>query len=44
MTNRKPTIRIQNIVASAALDQRISLTKIVEKFPFAEYSPRVFPD
>jgi transcription initiation factor TFIID TATA-box-binding protein len=43
IAKRKPTIRIQNIVASAALDQRISLTKIVEKFPFAEYSPRVFP-
>lgn len=43
MSKRKPIIHIQNIVASAALNQRISLTKIVEKFPFAEYSPRVFP-
>jgi transcription initiation factor TFIID TATA-box-binding protein len=43
MSKRKPVIKIQNIVASAALNQRISLTKIVEKFPFAEYSPRVFP-
>jgi transcription initiation factor TFIID TATA-box-binding protein len=43
MAKRKPVIKIQNIVASAALDQRISLSKIVEKFPFAEYSPRVFP-
>ena len=43
MSKRKPVIRIQNIVASAALNQRISLNKIVEKFPFAEYSPRVFP-
>jgi transcription initiation factor TFIID TATA-box-binding protein len=43
MAKRKPNIHIQNIVASAALNQRISLTKIVEKFPFAEYSPRVFP-
>lgn len=43
MVKRKPTVHIQNIVASAALNQRISLTKIVEKFPFAEYSPRVFP-
>ncbi len=39
----KPSIRIQNIVASAALNQRISLKSIVEKFPNAEYSPRVFP-
>lgn len=43
MSKRIPVIRIQNIVASAALNQRISLGKIVEKFPFAEYSPRVFP-
>jgi transcription initiation factor TFIID TATA-box-binding protein len=43
MSKRKPVIHIQNIVASAALNQRISLTKIVERFPFAEYSPRVFP-
>lgn len=43
MAKRIPVIRIQNIVASAALNQRISLGKIVEKFPFAEYSPRVFP-
>ncbi len=43
MPTRKPTIRIQNIVASAALNQRVSLRKIVEKFPQAEYSPKVFP-
>jgi transcription initiation factor TFIID TATA-box-binding protein len=43
LAKRKPTISIVNIVASAALNQKISLGKIVEKFPFAEYSPRVFP-
>jgi len=43
MAKRKPTIHIQNIVASAALNQRVSLKLIVEKFPHAEYSPRVFP-
>jgi len=43
MPKRKPTIRIQNIVASAALNQRISLKTIVEKFPHAEYNPKVFP-
>ena len=43
MPKRKPVIRIVNIVASAALNQRISLKTIVEKFPHAEYSPRVFP-
>jgi transcription initiation factor TFIID TATA-box-binding protein len=43
MPKIKPNICIQNIVASAALNQRISLKTIVEKFPQAEYSPRVFP-
>jgi transcription initiation factor TFIID TATA-box-binding protein len=43
MVKQKPTICIQNIVASAALNQTINLGKIVQKFPFAEYSPRVFP-
>jgi transcription initiation factor TFIID TATA-box-binding protein len=43
MPKKKPVIRIQNIVASAALNQRISLKAIVVKFPQAEYSPKVFP-
>jgi transcription initiation factor TFIID TATA-box-binding protein len=43
MSKRKPLITIQNIVASAALNQRINLKLIVEKFPHAEYNPRVFP-
>ncbi len=43
MGKRKPSISIQNIVASASLNQTIDLKLIVEKFPQAEYSPRVFP-
>lgn len=43
MSGKKPIVKIQNIVASAALDQRVNLKMIVEKFPQAEYSPRVFP-
>mgnify|MGYP006269850045 CR=1 FL=1 len=43
MVKKKPIIHIQNIVASAALNQTINLKQIVEKFPQAEYSPRVFP-
>lgn len=43
MPLRKPSVIIQNIVASAAFDQRISLKQIVQKFPQAEYSPHVFP-
>ena len=42
-TKRKPSITIQNIVASVALNQRIDLQKIVEKFPHTEYNPSVFP-
>ena len=43
MTSRKPSIHIQNIVASASLNQTIDLNLIVEKFPHVEYRPRVFP-
>lgn len=43
MPLRKPSVIIQNIVASVAFDQRISLKQIVQKFPQAEYSPHVFP-
>jgi transcription initiation factor TFIID TATA-box-binding protein len=43
MPSRKPTVKIQNIVASAALNQTIDLKQIVQKFPHAEYSPHVFP-
>jgi transcription initiation factor TFIID TATA-box-binding protein len=43
MHGKKPTVQIQNIVASAALNQTISLKQIVQKFPHAEYSPHVFP-
>jgi transcription initiation factor TFIID TATA-box-binding protein len=43
MSKRKPSIIIQNIVASVALNQRIDLQKIVEKFPHTEYNPSVFP-
>jgi len=43
MTETKPSMRIQNIVASASLDQTVSLNLIVEKFPHAEYRPKVFP-
>jgi transcription initiation factor TFIID TATA-box-binding protein len=43
MSKRKPSISIQNIVASVSLNQRIDLQKIVEKFPHTEYNPSVFP-
>jgi transcription initiation factor TFIID TATA-box-binding protein len=43
MAKGKPSIHIQNIVASASLNQIINLNLIVEKFPHAEYRPKVFP-
>ena len=43
MSKSKPIIKIQNIVASVSLNQRIDLQKIVEKFPQTEYNPSVFP-
>jgi transcription initiation factor TFIID TATA-box-binding protein len=43
MSKRKPIIKIQNIVASVSLNQKIDLQKIVEKFPQTEYNPSVFP-
>jgi transcription initiation factor TFIID TATA-box-binding protein len=43
MSKTKPTIAIQNIVASVSLNQKIDLQKIVAKFPHTEYNPSVFP-
>ncbi len=43
MPVRKPSIIIQNIVASASVNQTINLKLTAERFPQAEYSPRVFP-
>ena len=43
MSKRKPEIKIQNIVASISLNQKINLQEIVEKFPQTEYNPSVFP-
>jgi len=42
-TSRKPSVHIENIVASASLDQTVDLKKIVAKFPNTEYRPSVFP-
>lgn len=39
----KPKIDIQNVVASASVDQRIDLDDITKKFPDTEYNPVQFP-
>src|SRR4030067_2538342 len=43
MSKKKPTIAIQNIVASVSLNQKIDLQKIVEKFPHPGDNPSLFP-
>jgi transcription initiation factor TFIID TATA-box-binding protein len=43
LTKRTAFVRIENIVASASLNETIDLNSIVEKFPHVEYRPRVFP-
>lgn len=43
MAKRKYSIQIQNVVASASLNQTLNLDLIVEKFPYTEYRPNVFP-
>jgi len=39
----KASINIENVVASASLDQRIDLNDVVKSFPGAEYRPEQFP-
>ena len=39
----EPEVKIENVVASVTLDQRIDLKKILEKFPHTEYDPKRFP-
>jgi transcription initiation factor TFIID TATA-box-binding protein len=43
MSGKNPLITIQNIVASATLEQRMNLKVIAQKFPQTEYNPKVFP-
>ncbi|MDA0755778.1 MAG: TATA-box-binding protein [Crenarchaeota archaeon] len=39
----KPIISIENVVASATVDQRMDLKDITKKFPDTEYHPEQFP-
>jgi len=39
----KPTVSIQNVVASASIDQRIDLDLITKRFPDTEYHREQFP-
>ena len=43
MTKTKAIINIQNVVASAPLNQKIDLNAIVKSYPNVEYRPEQFP-
>ena len=43
MPQTKPVVSIENVVASASVDQRIDLNEITRTFPDVEYHPDQFP-
>jgi len=43
MPKTKAIIKIQNVVASATLNQRVDLNAVVKSFPGVEYRPEQFP-
>lgn len=43
MPETKPIVSIENVVASASIDQEVDLIKINEKFSDTEYHPDQFP-
>lgn len=43
MPQTKPIVSIENVVASASVDQMIDLKEVTEKFPDTEWHPDQFP-
>jgi len=43
MAQTKPIVSLENVVASASVDQKIDLIEITKKFPDTEYNPEQFP-
>ncbi len=43
MPQTKPMVSVENVVASASVDQKIDLNEITKKFPDTEYHPEQFP-
>ncbi len=43
MTKTRPVVSIENVVASATIDQRLDLKDITKKFPDVEWNPEQFP-
>ena len=43
MPQTKPVVSVENVVASASVDQKIDLIDVTKKFPDTEYHPEQFP-
>ena len=43
MAETKPIVSVENVVASASIDQDVDLDEITKKFPDTEYHPDQFP-
>lgn len=43
MPQTKPIVSVENVVASASVDQTIDLNEVTKKFPDTEYHPDQFP-
>jgi len=43
MTKTRPIISIENVVATATIEQRLDLKDITKKFPEIEWNPDLFP-
>ena len=43
MPQTKPIVSIENVVASATVEQKLDLTEITKKFPDTEWNPDQFP-
>ena len=43
MPQTKPIVSVENVVASASVDQKIDLTEVTKKFPDTEWNPEQFP-
>ena len=43
MPQTKPIVSIENVVASATINEDLNLVDIQKKFPKVEYNPEVFP-
>ena len=43
MPQTKPIVSIENVVASATVNQKMDLNDITRKFPDVEYHPEQFP-